>query len=116
MKAIDEIWDIYRTCWNDSNSIQRTQKSQNILTDDFEYRDPTIEIKGYTQLSEYMKQFQEQFGSASFITTDINIHHNRCLVHWNMVNDKNEVMSKGTSFVLCDNNKLKQITGFFKED
>ncbi|MCF6349141.1 MAG: nuclear transport factor 2 family protein [Flavobacteriaceae bacterium] len=115
MKVINEIWGIYRTCWNDTNSIQRTEKLQKILTDDFEYRDPNFEIKGYVQLSDYMKQFQEQFEGASFITTDINIHHNRCLVNWNMVNDKNEVVSNGTSFVLCENNKLKQITGFFKE-
>jgi len=116
MKAINEIWDTYRTCWNDTNSMQRTEKLQKILTDDFEYRDPNFELKGYVQLSEYMKQFQEQFEGVSFVTTDINIHHNRCLVHWNMVNDKNEVVSKGASFILCENNKLKQITGFFKEN
>jgi len=63
-----------------------------------------------------MKEFQEQYNGASFITEDINIHHNRSLVHWNMINDQNEIISNGTSFVLYDNNKLKQITGFFKED
>jgi len=115
MKTINEIWDIYRTCWNDNNSIQRTEKLQKILTEDFEYRDPNLEVKGYTQLSDYMKQFQEQFAGISFITTDINIHHNRCLVHWNMVKDKNEVVRNGSSFVLCENDKLKQIIGFFKE-
>lgn len=115
MKIINEIWDIYRACWNNTNSLQRTEKLKNILTDDFEYRDPNFEIKGYEQLSDYMKQFQEQFEGVSFFTTDINTHHNRCLVHWNMVNDNNEVVSNGTSFVLYENNKLKQITGFFKE-
>jgi len=115
MKAINEIWEAYRACWNDTNSIERTEKLQKILTDDFEYRDPNFELEGYAQLSDYMKQFQEQFKGFSFITTDINIHHNRCLVYWNMVNDKNEVISNGTSFVLFENNKLKQITGFFNE-
>ncbi len=115
MKTINEIWDIYRARWNDTNSIQRTEKLQNILTNDFEYRDPNLEIKGYAQLSGYMKQFQEQFVGVSFVTTDIHIHHNRCLVHWNMVNDKDEVVSNGISFVLYENDKLKQVTGFFKE-
>ena len=116
MQQIDKIWDTYRTCWNDTSTRQRTEKLQQILTDDFEYRDPSFEIKGYLQLSDYMKQFQEQFVGASFITTDIDIHHNRCLVQWSMINDKNEIVSNGTSFVLCENNKLKQITGFFKEN
>ncbi|AUP79235.1 nuclear transport factor 2 family protein [Flavivirga eckloniae] len=115
MKTINEIWDIYRTCWNETNSVQRAEKLQKILTDDFEYKDPNFEVVGYAQLSDYMKQFQEQFEDASFITTYINTHHNRCLVNWNMVNDNNEVLSSGSSFVLYENDKLKQITGFFKE-
>jgi len=116
MKAIDQIWETYRACWSDTNSTQRTEKLKQILTDDFEYTDPNFEVKGYVQLSGYMKQFQEQFSGLSFATTEINMHHNRCLVHWNMVNEKKEIVSSGTSFILCENNKLKQITGFFKED
>lgn len=116
MKEINEIWDIYRTCWTETDSIQRTKKLQKILTDDFEYKDPNFEIKGFEQLSDYMKQFQEQFEGSFFITKDINTHHNRCLINWNMINDKNEVISNGTSFVLYENNQLKQITGFFKEN
>ena len=116
MEAFNKIWDTYRICWNEANSTQRTEKLKKIMTDDFEYKDPNFEIKGYLQLSDYMKQFQEQFIGASFITKDINIHHNRCLVNWNMINDNNEILSNGTSFVLYENNKIKEITGFFKED
>ena len=116
MKVINEIWDTYRGCWSEANTIQRTEKLQKILTDDFEYRDPNFEIVGYQQLSDYMREFQDQFVGSSFVTKDINTHHNRCMIHWNMVNGKNEVLSNGTSFVLIENNKLKQITGFFKED
>lgn len=116
MNNINEIWDIYRACWNEKDAIARSEKLQNILTDDFEYRDPNFEIAGYAELSDYMKEFQEQFEGASFITTEISTHHNRSLIHWNMLGDNKEVLSNGTSFVLCENNRLKQITGFFKED
>ncbi len=116
MKTINKIWDIYRTCWNETNPLKRKEKLQKILTDDFEYKDPNFEVKGFIQLSDYMKQFQEEFKGASFVTTDINIHHNRCLINWNMINNNNEVVSNGTSFVLYENNKLKQITGFFKKN
>jgi len=113
MMGKTEIWEVYSSCWSNENSEERKSKLAKITTDDFEYRDPNSEIKGYVQLSDYIKQFQEQFRGVSFITTDITIHHNRCLIHWNMVNDKNEVVSDGASFVLFENNKLKQITGFF---
>ncbi|WP_010180013.1 nuclear transport factor 2 family protein [Aquimarina agarilytica] len=115
MQTIHKIWDTYRTCWANSNAIQRTEKLKTILTDDFEYSDPNFEVKGYVQLSDYMQQFQEQFEGASFITNEINTHHNRCLIHWSMINSTNEVISNGSSFVFYENDKLKQITGFFKE-
>jgi len=116
MKTINEIWDIYRSCWNEVSTAKRTQKLQSILTDNFEYKDPNYEVRGYEELSDYMEEFQKLFKGSSFVTKEINSHHNRCLIHWNMVNDKNEILSNGTSFVLYENNKLKQITGFFKED
>lgn len=115
MKTIDEIWDIYRKCWSDSNSDQRTQKLSEVLSHDFEYKDPNFMANGYQELSNYMKEFQVQFSGASFITTAINSHHDRSLMHWNMINDKHEVVSNGISFVEHKNNKIKQITGFFKE-
>ena len=30
MNTINEIWDTYRGCWNEPNSIHRTQKLQTI--------------------------------------------------------------------------------------
>ena len=116
MNTINHIWDIYRTCWTETNSEKRKEKLEDILTVDFEYKDPNYEVSGYAQLSDYMKEFQEQFEGASFITRDIKFHHNRCLVNWSMVDDENEVLSNGTSFVLCEKNKLKQITGFFEQN
>ena len=116
MKKISEIWDIYRGCWSDANATQRIEKLQKIITDDFEYKDPDFEVKGSVQLSDYMRHFQEEYKGASFATVNMNMHHNRCLVHWNMINENKEVISKGISYVLYENDKLKEITGFFQED
>ena len=63
-----------------------------------------------------MQEFQKQFEGCSFVTRNIEEHHNRCLVHWDMINDNKEVVSNGISFVLHENNKQKQITGFFSEN
>ena len=116
MNTFNTIWDIYRSCWSEVNANQRTQKLKNILTSNFEYLDPNFKVNGYLELSNYMKEFQEQFSGASFVTKNIHTHHNRCLVHWSMVNTKNETLSHGTSYVLYEDNKLKQITGFFNEE
>ncbi|WP_024771817.1 nuclear transport factor 2 family protein [Aquimarina macrocephali] len=116
MKEINQIWETYTSCWSEDNSVERIKNLRKIMTDNFEYLDPNVELKGYEQLSEYMSQFQKEFVGASFTITDIKIHHGRSLTHWNMVNSENEVVGNGSDFATYENGKLKQITSFFKEN
>lgn len=112
---IKEIWETYRTCWSEAHSSKRNIRLQEIISDDFEYHDPNIEIEGYLQLSDYMIQFQKEFVGCSFIITDFNVHHNKSLAHWNMISANNEVVGNGVDFASYTHSKLKTITSFFKE-
>ncbi len=115
MKDVNEIWEIYRSCWSENNAVRRTGKLKEIMSDDFEYRDPNIELRGYQELSDYMEQFQNEFTGASFTISDFNIHHDRILANWNMIDAEKNVVGNGADFALYESGKLKQITGFFKE-
>lgn len=115
MEKINQIWETYRASWDNEDSQKRTDELRKIMTEDFEYRDPNIELKGSRKLSDYMSQFQKEFVGASFVITDLQYHHEKILAHWNMVNAKNEVVGNGTDFAIYENGKLKQITGFFKQ-
>jgi len=115
MNEINQIWETYRASWSNKNSAIRTEDLRKITTDDFEYRDPNVELTGSEQLSDYMSQFQEEFIGASFVITDFIVHHGRSLAYWNMLNSENEVVVVGADFAIYENGKLKQITGFFKE-
>ncbi len=114
MQQISEVWETYRSCWNNSDSQRRTDRLNEIMTQDFEYRDPNIELKGHAQLSEYMEQFQSEFKGASFVVTDFKIHHNRSMAKWNMINEQNEVVGNGVDFAQYEDGKLNQINGFFE--
>jgi archaellum component FlaC len=116
MNKTNQLWETYRASWSNDNSVERTEELRNILTEDFEYIDPNIELKGYEELSDYMLQFQKEFVGASFTIQDFQEHHNRSLAHWNMVNAENEVVANGTDFAIYEYGKLKQIIGFFKQD
>ena len=116
MDKINQIWETYRISWSNDNSVERTDELQKIMTIDFEYRDPNVELKGHEELSDYMSQFQKEFVESSFTIQDFQVHHDRSLTHWSMVNAENEVVGKGTDFATYENGKLKQITGFFKQD
>lgn len=114
---ISETWELYRSCWSDSSSANRKNRLREITSNNFEYRDPNIEIKGYQDLSDYMEQFQNEYSSATFVIMEFLAHHNRSLARWNMVDLHNEVLGNGSSYALYDEGgKLKQVTGFFNED
>ncbi len=116
MKRINKIWETYGNCWSDNNTEQRTCRLSEIISDDFEYQDPNVELKGLRELSDYMEQFQNEFKGASFAITDFNIHHDRSMANWNMLNKKNEIVGNGTDFAQYKNGKLQQITSFFAEN
>jgi len=116
MDKFNQVWETYRTSWSNDNSVERTEELQKIMTEDFEYRDPNIDLKGYEELSDYMSEFQKEFVGASFTIQDFQVHHDRSLAHWNMINAENEVVGNGTDFAIYENGKLKQVTGFFKQD
>ncbi|HAS47221.1 MAG TPA: hypothetical protein DCS93_42455 [Microscillaceae bacterium] len=116
MEQMNEIWEIYRSCWSERNSTKRVNQLSTIMSDDFQYKDPNIELIGFEQLSNYMQEFQNQFEGASFEITDFNVHHDSIMANWNMISSTQEVMVNGVDFARFERGKLKQITGFFKED
>ncbi|MEM7107129.1 MAG: nuclear transport factor 2 family protein [Bacteroidota bacterium] len=115
MNNINHVWETYRASWSNDNSEERTKELRKIMTEDFLYQDPNVQLSGYEQLSKYMSQFQKEFVGTSFVITDFQYHHDRSLANWNMVNMEDEVVSNGTDSAIYENGKLKQITGFFKQ-
>lgn len=116
MKNFKEVFDIWSESWAITNRSERDVELQKILADDFKYTDPLYQAKGLAQISDYIGQFQEQFPGTTFVPTKITSHHDRNLIKWDMLNEKNEVVDDGTSFALVENDKLKDITGFFEVD
>lgn len=116
MKQISEAWETYRSCWSEKDSSTRANKLSEIISNDFQYKDPNIELIGFEQLSEYMQEFQNQFIGASFKITDFNVHHDSIMANWSMIDSKKEVVANGVDFARFENGRLKQITGFFKEN
>ena len=115
MKQIETIWETYRSCWDEKNADTRLNRLGEIMMDDFQYKDPNIELIGYNKLSNYMEEFQEQFVGASFEVTNINVHHDSIMANWSMLDSNKEVVANGVDFAKFANGRLQQITGFFKE-
>ena len=107
------IWESYTACWSNPDEANRKELLSQLLTNDCTYTDPNLIAVGIDNLSNYMAQFQNGNAGAKFITTDFKVHHDQSLTHWNMVNSKGTILSKGASFGVYKDGRLCKITGFF---
>ena len=107
------LLETYSNIWSEPDEIARKEVLANILAPDFIYTDPNIRTVGQDRLSDYMKEFQRNFAGARFVLTDIKIHHDQILTHWDMVNNEGSIFSKGASFGIQAGGQLRQMTGFF---
>ncbi|MBN8652776.1 MAG: nuclear transport factor 2 family protein [Cytophagales bacterium] len=114
-RKIKEIWETYRACWSQTIKLDRDNRLQEIISEDFEYYDPNIVLEGYQKLSDYMTEFQKAFSGCTFTITAFSIHHDRSLAQWDMLSPNNEVVGNGSDFAFYANGKLKTISSFFKE-
>lgn len=106
---------MYTKSWSEADQSKRIKLFEQCLSSDCVYTDPIIQASGYEQLSGYMAELQKTVPGVRFIVTDFKNHHDRSLAHWDMVDDKETILSQGASFGLYGNDgRLKQMMGFFE--
>lgn len=105
---------IYGASWSEPEHSKRLQIYAKCLDPSFVYTDPTTQIGGYEQFSNYMAELQANIAGVSFVPTDLQSHHGRSLMHWNMVDGTGAVLSPGASFFMfAADGRLQHMTGFF---
>ncbi|WP_040280033.1 nuclear transport factor 2 family protein [Psychroserpens damuponensis] len=114
MNDFKYAWNVWCNSWTITNTTERAQELQHILAQNFTYTDPVMAVKGVDQINEAIQQFQAQAPGITFDATHISTHNNRFLVKWNMLNAENDIINEGSSFIQTENNKFKDITGFFE--
>jgi len=116
MKNFKEVFNIWSESWAITERTKRDELLKKILADDFHYTDPLIQLSGLNEVSDYIGEFHKQSPGITFVQTNVISHHGKNLVKWDTLNQNKEVIDGGSSFVLVENNKLKDITGFFEVD
>ncbi len=107
--------EIYGKSWSETDPSTRLKLFEQCLSPDCVYTDPTSQVAGYDQLSGYMSEFQKNLPGGGFAATDLQSHHDRSLMHWNMMDGKGNILSQGASyFLFAADGRLKQMIGFFE--
>ena len=106
--------ETYGKCWSEESATDRMELMAICLSADCVYTDPNVKLTGHAALSDYMAELQKNIPGVAFVATDLKFHHDRCLMHWNMVNGTGNVLSPGASYFLFGaDGRLVQMNGFF---
>ncbi len=112
--SLQHVLETYGQSWSTTDTVKRLQLFAECLHPEYTYTDPNIQTQGYEQLSVYMTEFQNSLPGGAFAATDLKTHHDRCLMHWNTVDAKGNILYQGASyFQLASDGRLLQMSGFF---
>jgi hypothetical protein len=108
-----DMWEIYTGAWSEADVAKRQILLEKCAHPDCLYTDPNIQTMDLEQLSGYMKEFQNNAPGCKFVTTKFESHHDRSLVHYDMVDSKGTVLAKGASYGMYRaDGRLVQMAGF----
>lgn len=106
-------WNIYTNSWSEIDAEKRATLLGQSVHPDYTYTDPNLHTSGYDRLSEYMAQFQKNVPGGKFVTSKFEKHHDRCLVHYDLVSHDGNVLTQGASYGMFGaDGRLVQMVGF----
>jgi len=106
--------ETYAKSWSEADTSKRLKLFEQCLSPDCVYTDPTSQVTGYEEFSGYMSELQRNVPGVAFVPTELQSHHDRSLMHWNMVDGEGKILSQGASYFLYGaDGRLTQMTGFF---
>ncbi len=106
-------WEIYTSTWSETHADTRMKMLERSVHPDYAYTDPNLHARGYIQLSDYMAEFQKNVPGGKFVTTKFEQHHDRCLVHYDLVGVDASVLTTGASYGMFGaDGRLAQMVGF----
>lgn len=108
-----DFWRGYATSWT-APEQERGRLLSTYVSAEISYRDPLVEIHGREDFSQYMDAFQQNLPGHRIDILDVEVHHDRSLARWQIVDPDGNPVSPGISHAVHDDqNRFRDIAGFF---
>ncbi|MBF6447264.1 MULTISPECIES: nuclear transport factor 2 family protein [Nocardia] len=114
MSDINDLVERYLAVWNETDPTARAAQIADLLTDDAEYTDPLVSVRGHAGLDAAVAAVQQQFAGLEFgLGGPIDSHHGIARFTWHLGRPGEEPLVIGFDVaVLGDDGRLRQILGF----
>jgi hypothetical protein len=111
---INDLVERYLAVWNETDPTARAAQIADLLTDDAEYTDPLVSVRGHAGLDAAVAAVQQQFAGLEFgLGGPIDSHHGIARFTWHLGRPGEEPLVIGFDVaVLGDDGRIRQILGF----
>jgi hypothetical protein len=115
MTEATTIVDRYIAIWNETDAAARRALIAQTFTDDADFTDPLVEVKGADAIDSTIAGIQSQFNGLTFrLSGAVDAHHNIARFTWELTPDANaEALAIGFDVAeFADDGRVKAIYGF----
>jgi SnoaL-like domain len=116
MKEPREIWQSYTEAWKAESVEEKRALFETCLAPACAYTDPTVALKGWDALTEYMVALHQQIPGGHFVVDEFIAHHRCSVARWRMLAGDGTKMGDGISYGEYDESgMLVAMTGFWNQ-
>jgi hypothetical protein len=114
MSNFDDLVQRYIAGFNETDPERRRSLVAQLYTEDAEYTDPQVQLKGRDQIDAFIAGTQEAFpGYAFSLGGDIDAHHAQARFNWYaMPAGESEPVFVGFDVLLADDGHVRSVYGF----
>lgn len=118
MSDINELVGRYLTAWNATDPSTRAALVAEVFTEDAEYIDPLVSVRGHAGLAATIAAVQGQFAGLEFSpgATTVDAHHDIVRFTWNLGRPGAEPLVIGFDVaVIAEDGRISQVLGFLDQ-
>ncbi|MFE3258141.1 nuclear transport factor 2 family protein [Nocardia sp. NPDC059091] len=117
MSDINELVERYLSTWNATDPSVRAALVAEVFTEDAEYTDPLVSVRGHDGLAATIAAVQGQFAGLEFSSGGtVDAHHNIARFTWHLGQPDAEPLVIGFDVaVLAEDGRISQVLGFLDQ-
>ncbi|MET9487141.1 nuclear transport factor 2 family protein [Nocardia sp. NPDC006630] len=117
MSDINELVERYLSTWNATDPSTRAALVAEVFTEDAEYIDPLVSVRGHDGLAATIAAVQGQFAGLEFSSGGpVDAHHNIARFTWHLGRPGAEPLIIGFDVaVLAEDGRISQVHGFLDQ-
>ena len=116
MNTLTDLIDRYIATWNETDAGRRRDLIARTWSEGATYIDPMLQGDGREGIDAMIAAVQDRYPGHRFRRTgEVESHHDRVRLTWDLSPEDGEPLVKGTDFGVVANDRLLAITGFFDQ-